>query len=93
MRVSTQDPANTASQLRRPASVLSDVPLDAPRLIPSKQLTSEELSQIIAVPVRTIEGWRRRGGGPPFTRVGRRGVRYDLARVREWLRRNTSVTA
>jgi phage terminase Nu1 subunit (DNA packaging protein) len=59
-----------------------------------KHLTTAELSEIIAIPVRTIEGWRIRGGGPPFTKVGPRNVRYDLHLVRAWLRENTrSVTA
>lgn len=33
----------------------------------------------------TVEGWRRRGTGPPFTRVGNR-VLYFLSDVEVWLR-------
>ena len=34
--------------------------------------------------VRTLRDWRRRGKGPPFTRIGRR-VFYRKSAVVEWL--------
>jgi phage terminase Nu1 subunit (DNA packaging protein) len=76
----------STQELTRPVSVLTE---DV-----DKHLTTAELSEIIAVSARTLERWRVRGGGPPFTKVGPRNVRYDLHLVRAWLRENTqSVTA
>jgi hypothetical protein len=36
------------------------------------------------VSVRTVEGWRHDGSGPPFVQVGK-GVRYDPVKVQAWL--------
>lgn len=91
--MSQHNQAGTARQLGRPVTVLSDYSAPEPEQTLSKHLTTAELSEMIGVPALTIEGWRRRGGGPPFTKV-KRGVRYDLAQVKSWLRANTrSVTA
>jgi predicted DNA-binding transcriptional regulator AlpA len=38
--------------------------------------------------VKTLRGWRRRGEGPPFLRLGRRSVRYELTAVDKWLARS-----
>lgn len=86
--MSQHDQAETARHLaRRPASVLSDSAPEPEQTL-SKHLTTAELSEIIGVDALTIEGWRRRGGGPPFVKF-KRGVRYDLAQVKAWLRANT----
>lgn len=53
--------------------------LGLPRL-----LTAGELSEYLRVPIRTLEGWRQRGGGPPFSRLGNH-VRYSEEDVLEWL--------
>lgn len=47
-------------------------------------LNVNELSQATGWPVPTLNGWRSRGGGPPFVRCGR-SVRYPLAAVQAWL--------
>lgn len=51
-------------------------------------------AEFLGVSRRTMQGWRWRGGGPPFVRVGSRAVRYDPAQVRDWVdaqrRRSTS---
>jgi phage terminase Nu1 subunit (DNA packaging protein) len=52
-----------------------------------KLVTETQLAELLTTPRRTIQGWRSRGGGPPFIRVGRRAVRYDLSAVAVWLRR------
>ena len=36
-----------------------------------KLLRQEEASELIRVPVRTLEGWRSHGLGPPFIKFGR----------------------
>jgi phage terminase Nu1 subunit (DNA packaging protein) len=47
-------------------------------------VSRQELSDLIAVPVRTLEDWTYRGIGPTSYKVGR-GVRYDLRDVYAWL--------
>lgn len=51
-----------------------------------RMITSEELAAFLAdTPVTTLDQWARRGGGPPFHKVGVRRL-YDPADVREWLK-------
>lgn len=46
--------------------------------------TERELAVALGISRRTLQGWRWRGGGPPFRRLGG-AVRYDPAEVRSWL--------
>ncbi len=43
----------------------------------STLMTEQEAGAILRVTVKTLQGWRYRGGGPPFVKVGR-CVRYRL---------------
>ena len=54
-----------------------------------KLLSSDELSVYLDVPKKTLEGWRRRSYGPPFTQMGKH-VRYREDRVLEWLDETSS---
>ena len=51
-------------------------------------LNQTQAAEFLAVSTRTMEGWRCRGGGPRFVRVGRR-VRYRLVDLREWIEQRT----
>lgn len=51
-------------------------------------LNQTQAAKLLAVSTRTMEGWRCRGGGPRFVRVGRR-VRYRLVDLQEWIERRT----
>lgn len=55
--------------------------------------TERELAVALGISRRTLQGWRWRGGGPPFRRLGG-AVRYDPAEVRAWLdaQRRTSTS-
>jgi len=53
--------------------------MDMPRL-----LTTKQLSEYMQIPVRTIEGWRLAGLGPPYARMGKH-VRYSVPDVLDWL--------
>lgn len=46
-------------------------------------LTPEELSAAIRIPVKTLAQWRWKGTGPAFYHAGRY-VRYRLSDVTEW---------
>lgn len=48
----------------------------------------DEVATWLGIPLRTLYAWRHRGGGPPATRVGRH-LRYDPARVQQWLEAHT----
>jgi predicted DNA-binding transcriptional regulator AlpA len=43
-----------------------------------------EAAHLLALSSRTLEGWRLRGGGPPFVRLNR-AVRYRRADVLAWI--------
>jgi excisionase family DNA binding protein len=47
-------------------------------------LTPQEAAEFLRSTDRTLERWRHTGGGPAFTKVGRRVV-YRLADLEEWL--------
>jgi excisionase family DNA binding protein len=51
---------------------------------PLQTITPEQLSQILGVPEKTLERWRKQGTGPRFIRAGRH-VRYRRADVAEWM--------
>lgn len=51
-------------------------------------LNQKQAAEALAVPPRTLEGWRTRGGGPPFVRIGRH-VRYRLRDLEAWIEDRT----
>lgn len=50
--------------------------------------TDPQFAALVQRSTRTTETWRRRGGGPPFVRLGRR-ILYRKRDVELWLQRNT----
>lgn len=56
-------------------------------------LTEQQAAALLHVSVKSLQGWRSRGGGPPFIKLGR-CVRYALADleafVQDAVRRSTS---
>lgn len=48
-------------------------------------LTTLEVAQALQVSKPTLDGWRCKGCGPKFTKLGKRLVRYKWADVRQWL--------
>lgn len=54
--------------------------------IPTLILWSEkEVSRHTGFAVRTLQGWRIRGGGPPFVRISPRCIRYRPEDVNAWI--------
>ena len=47
-------------------------------------LTPRGAAPFLGVKERTLEEWRRLGGGPPFLRLGQGRVRYRRINLREW---------
>ncbi len=48
--------------------------------------TQEQVAEYLGVSPRTVEGWRRRGRGPAWHRIGR-SARYFKRDVLAWVRR------
>lgn len=48
-------------------------------------LTPTEAAESVGLSRRTLEGWRRRGGGPPYVRINHKIVRYPERLFHEWL--------
>jgi hypothetical protein len=55
---------------------------------PIQLLNQTQAAEVLAVNPRTLEGWRFKGGGPRFVRVGRR-VRYRMRDLRAWIEERT----
>jgi excisionase family DNA binding protein len=53
-------------------------------------LTRDELSALIKVPKATIDYWVTTGG-IPFSRLGRRTVRFSRARIAEFMKEREGV--
>ncbi len=50
-------------------------------------LTTEELAELLKVPVQTVRAWRHNGSGPAAVRLGRH-VRYRRSTVGAWIAAN-----
>lgn len=55
-------------------------------------LTTDEASAFLAVPLRTMEDWRRRRCGPSFIRLPH-GVRYRREDLDAWIEAHRVKTA
>jgi len=49
----------------------------------TKKLTRKDVSDVFQIPVRTID-YLVSTGQIPFSRIGKRGVRFDEKRLQEW---------
>ncbi|MEA1833425.1 helix-turn-helix domain-containing protein [Methylobacterium durans] len=47
-------------------------------------LTPAEAAAHLSIPVRTLEGYRKRGGGPVYRKLGRKTVRYHRDDLTAW---------
>ena len=56
------------------------------------QLVNERrLARVLTVSPALLRRWRRIGGGPPWLRIGKRLVRYDVAELRKWITERAGV--
>lgn len=60
--------------------------------LPERYLTPADVADLLGVPVETLYQWRRKRTGPPAFRIGRH-LRYDPARLRQWIDGLTEVAA
>jgi hypothetical protein len=58
-------------------------------ILSSRCLTPDQASNFLNIPVRTLEGFRRRGIGPAYIAVGYGVVTYTMQALQEWLASHT----
>ena len=51
-------------------------------------LTEDQVANILAVSVRTVQHWRTKKMGPPVTALGRL-IRYSRRALMEWIKSRT----
>jgi predicted DNA-binding transcriptional regulator AlpA len=54
------------------------------RPMPERLWSIHDTADFLGIPVQTLYWWRTEGRGPRAYRVGRH-LRYDPARIQEWL--------
>ena len=54
-------------------------------MTPNDFITAKETAQRLHVAVGTLKRWRRSRVGPPWCRLGTRGVRYRVASLEAWV--------
>jgi excisionase family DNA binding protein len=54
--------------------------------------TSEEVAEVLQMPVRTLERWRHVGSGPRYIAMGRH-IRYRWSDVEAWLEAQAAKSA
>ena len=55
--------------------------------LPERLLTELDVAGLLNVSVRTLQGWRLRGGGPRFIKLSPGMVRYRRCDLNEFLER------
>ena len=58
---------------------------------PFTLLNTEEAATLLGISRHTLEDWRWKRLGPPWIRISKSCVRYDLDALREWLSKHTVV--
>lgn len=48
-------------------------------------LLPQEVAEMLRLEVETLEGWRSKGNGPRYVKLGKREVRYRPSEVLHWL--------
>ncbi len=48
-------------------------------------LKEEDAADFLGVSVRTLQGWRFKGGGPKFIKISHRAIRYRRKDLIEWI--------
>lgn len=50
-------------------------------------LTEQETADLLKLKVQTLQAWRHRKSGPPYLKI-EGTVRYDRAKIEEWVASN-----
>lgn len=71
--------ARVAERLPAPSATPAPTAASAP-----EYLTTKQAAKALALSTSTLEGWRPRGEGPPWVRIGT-AVRYPREGLSEWI--------
>ena len=55
-------------------------------------INEEAAARFLGFSVRTLQGWRYRGGGPRFISISHRARRYRRRDLREWIEERVSTS-
>ena len=53
-------------------------------LVAPKYINEKQVAEMLGISVRSLQGWRCRGRGPRFYRLGGDSVRYRTDEVQAW---------
>ncbi|MBM3740407.1 MAG: helix-turn-helix domain-containing protein [Acidobacteria bacterium] len=56
----------------------------AQSLVAPKYINEKQVAEMLGISVRSLQGWRCRGRGPRFYRLGGDSVRYRADEVQAW---------
>lgn len=54
---------------------------------PDRLYTERQVAELTSISYRSLQGWRLRGGGPPYIKCGR-SVRYRAGDLKAWCDRH-----
>jgi hypothetical protein len=65
-----------------------DIPQATGAMSGKRYLDQYEVEALYGIPHRTLEGWRLiPGEGPPWTRFGKKSIKYKVANLEAWIQR------
>jgi len=47
-------------------------------------ISERDAADYLSVSMRTLQGWRLKGGGPPYVKVGTKSIRYRRRDLATW---------
>jgi predicted DNA-binding transcriptional regulator AlpA len=56
-------------------------------------MRAEEVARFLNTSVRTLDGWRRQGVGPPWVKLSQRAVRYEARALADWVATRSPANA
>jgi hypothetical protein len=66
------------------------VPAASPSASPDQLYDERQAARLLRVSRRTLQGWRLKGGGPLFVRLGPRCIRYRRADLQDFMVERTA---
>lgn len=74
----------------RPADRAAPLPTGFTSTAPDQLYDERQAARLLRVSRRTMQGWRLKGGGPLFVRLGARCIRYRRADLQDFLAERTA---
>lgn len=68
--------------------------LDFSNFPPDRYIDEKQVAEYLGISPKTLQGYRVKGGGPEFMKIGHKSVRYKFSDIQQWAenrkKRNTS---